>query len=141
MLDLSDLAEKTSARELCNHFKRRYSARYGHPPVLTSEDDAIFEWLVGSLGMEKGPVVIDEYLKSNDRFFLEKGHAPKFIKNNVNTFLASADRSKAIPKKREPIMIRASLTCRCGKGFDWVGPAGDIEKAHRCPHCSGNENV
>lgn len=138
-MDLTELAERESTRDLSNHFKRRFVERYGHAPVLTSDDDATFAWLLDQCGNTKSMMIVDLYLKSNDKFFLEKGHAPKFIRNNVNTFITKIDAAKAIPKPSRAIIIRANLFCsNCSAVFDWAGSPSDIEGRHQCQACQNS---
>ncbi len=135
MLDLSELAEKDPEQELEAHYRRRFTQRYKHNPVITDEDKPIFAWLAKEFGKGKAIQVIDTYLRSNDKFLVEKGHAPRFIKSGINALIAGSG-IKSEPVKRTTLNMAVTVSCDgCFQVFTWTGTPAELEKRRLCPDC------
>lgn len=135
MLDLSELAEKDPSRELEAHYRRRFTQRYKHNPVVTQEDTPIFTWLLQEFGKGKAIQVIDTYLRSNDKFLCDKGHAPRFIKGNINALIASSGIKNEAPK-RTTLNMAVTVSCdKCFRSFVWVGMPSQLQLRRLCKEC------
>lgn len=128
MLDLTELAERDPTKDIESHYRRRFTARYHHNPVLTEGDQGVFEWLNREFGSTKAMAIIDTYLKSQDKFLCDKGHAPKFIKTNINALITKSE-VKSAPRKTNKLTPQFKIFCdRCGAEFVWSGVLPDQDR-------------
>lgn len=123
------------AQALLDVYVEAYEKRYRVKPALRpAADTTSCKDLIRQIGFDKAVMVVRQYLKQNDKWFIQKAHGLDVLKSNLNVVITQLPREVASPKS---VKVRTDLSCdSCWKkfyaDFVWV----DLQEYFvRCPDC------
>lgn len=137
MRDLSEMTELPPHKDLENLYRKLFSSKFKTYCVITDDDSAVFIWLAMEFGKARASHIIETYFKSTDKFLIDKGFAPKFIKTNISGLLAKVGDTGSKEKKEKRHLVMRLNCDKCFKDFTWTGYLKDLESPSNKRLCEG----
>lgn len=134
---IKEVEIEKSSELIKDHFQAAYRKQFKVAPFLEDTDNAAFSFLSRNYGLEKSRVIIDAFVRMQDKWFIENGYSPGVIRKNINKILiAAGSRLNAAETQGTDLRIATDILCDCcGEYYRWVGWSRDLEKPRYCEAC------
>lgn len=126
------------SNDLVDYYSEIFEKRYRTKPILSNNgsDHTLMKDFVRQLGYAKTKEILDQYIKTNDAWFLTKSHSLSALKSNLNS-INTAIATKPL-RHAGLIRIQTPFSCdKCFKHFNLICDPAIFDSGEKiyCDNC------